>query len=281
MNPSPVYEIIGASSIRPMVKIVVSADGRYLSGSMQLPDGKVLQRTYDLKPITDVVMAQMRAYHESKNGKLPPQEISGFFSSIFNKASDIAKKIGSSSAVKSLYSAAKKYGPDALSQIPYGDKVVKLARKLHDRIVEARNGSEDAYAKLRAISEMAKQGVPAAQEAMEMAKRIGASLNAKEAMTSLAPKATGLLMAAKSGSEEAISKISSLKDIAANGDPKAQDVMDLMSRLNAYLKSKGGTDQAVSGWAYNKPYRGPLSALADRTPGIGMMARSLYVQGAK
>lgn len=280
--PDPVYEILGASSIRRQVRIVISSDGNTLTGVLQLPSGRVLQRSYDLRPIRNVVMAKLRQYHEQMHGALPPQEVSGFFSSIFSKASDIAKKIGSSSAVKSLYNTARKYGGDAVETFaPYGDKIMKLAKKLHDRIVEARAGSEDAVAKLRKLSAMAKAGLPAAQQAMDMAKQIGATLNAKEAMDKLAPKAAGLLMAAKSGSEDAVSKLSDLKNLAED-DPKARDVMDLMSRLNEYLNAKkSGDKEAVSGWVYNNPYRGPVAAMLDKTPGIGMMARALYGQGAK
>lgn len=273
------YQIIGASGIRKSIRLTVSSDGRLLTGSLQLPSGQVLQRTFDLVPIRNAVLAQMRAMHEQMHGPMPRQEVSGFFSSLFKKATDVAKKIASSSAVKSLTSAVKEYGPDALAALPFGDKAMSIAKKLHDRIVEARNGSEDAIQKIRTLSEMAKAGSPGAQQAMEMAKSIGATLNSKAAMEKLAPKATGLLMAAKKGSDEAFGKIDELKALAESGDPKAADVMSLMSRLNDFLKSQGTKKEAVSGWAYNVPYRSPMNAVLEKTPGLGLMARSLYRDG--
>lgn len=273
------YDIVGASAMRPSIRIVVASDGRTLSGSIQMPNGKVLRRDYNLVPLTNAILAKLRQAHERLHGQMSSEEVSGFFSSLFNKAKNLAKKVASSSAVKELYSAAKTYGPEALSALPYGDKAVKVATKIYQKIQEARAGSEEAIAKLREVSEMAKAGHPGAQSAMVMARNIGATLNTKTALQQIAPKATGLLVAAKQGSDDALDKLSRLKSLAENGDPKAIDVMALLSKLNDYLKSS--PQEAVSGWRYNVPYRSAMSAVLEKTPGLGLMARSLYYDGSR
>jgi len=276
------YEIVGASGVRRAIRLNLSSDGTMLTGSLQLPNGKVIQKTYNLVPIRNAVLAQMRAMHEQMHGPMPAQEVSGFFSSLFKKATDVAKKIASSSAVKSITNVVKEYGPDALAALPFGDKAMAIAKKIHDRVVEARSGSEDAIQKLRTLSEMAKAGSPGAQKAMDMAKSIGASLNSKAMMEKLAPKATGLLMAAKQGSEEAYVKLGELKSLAESGDPKAMDVMSLMSKLNDFLKSKSkAPSETVSGWRYNVPYRSPASSIMEGSPGLGLAARKLYYDGSR
>jgi uncharacterized membrane protein YgcG len=59
--------------------------------------------------------------------------------------------------------------------------------------------------------------------------------------------------------------------------PIPQDVYD----PSVYDQDDTYDPYAVSGWAYNRPYRTPAQAILDGSPGVGLTLRSLYSNGVQ
>lgn len=247
--------------------IVVDARATFARRS----DGKpvTFRRTIKIKPLVEAIVSKLRDYHEA-NG----EEISGLLGSLYKKAAGAARRIASSDAVRSIARAVQKYGPDALEYIPYGGPIVKTARKVHDRINEARAGSQEALAKLAKVAEMAKRGVPEAQDALAIARSLNEAIKRKQSLLDRAPRAIELLDAARDGDDDAADKIGKLDRLARSGDGTAKDLIGLLDQIRAKLD-----EEDVSGWTYNRPYRSPIQSVMDSSPGIGMMARHLYHKG--
>lgn len=97
------------------------------------------------------------------------------------------------------------------------------------------------------------------------------------AALSIANKAHAVLNMARGGHPGALAKIAHLKE-AALSSPAAHEALTMMQHMNRLLKMKEGyADDQVSGWAFNKPYRDPITAATSFSPGQAM--RFLYNEG--
>jgi hypothetical protein len=103
-------------------------------------------------------------------------------------------------------------------------------------------------------------------------------------------KVHDVLSNAKAGDQEAVQKLSNLKDAALAGNTAAaqalttaQHMNDMMNDKMAQAQQYAQTQQQVKGWLYNRPYRTNAQVLADgltgKFPTVGIALREGWHDG--
>ncbi len=128
----------------------------------------------------------------------------------------------------------------------------------------------------RAVSDLKRKVVkisPYVREAAELIPYAGSVVKAVK----IAEKIRVLVVAAKRGSSEAKSKITAIRRLADQGDPKAEAAIDAARFLNDRLSVS--PSPSVSGWGYNVPYRSNFSAMELDPKNPKHVARGIYNRG--
>jgi len=138
-------------------------------------DGKprTMSRRWNVQPFFDRIWAWLKdrgmVPAESIGGTVDEFEVSGL-GSLYRSAAKFARSVTESRAVADLRSAVVKAAPyirEAAEMVPYGDQAIRIAEKAHKIVVEARRGSKQAQAKIRALTEVAEVN-PVAAHAVQM-----------------------------------------------------------------------------------------------------------------
>jgi hypothetical protein len=134
-----------------------------------------LQKSIDLRPLTEYIRDQLIAYHGD--------QIAGL-GDFLSKAADAAKRVAASKGIQDLYKKVKAVATPvakaAIKELPGGEATMALATKTYDQVMKARGGDIKALADLKKVATKALSGNPLAAQIMSTAKKLSTAQDVKE-----------------------------------------------------------------------------------------------------
>ena len=265
----------------------IEIDGDNLTVSCKLRDPETgelynLEKTYDLRPLTNYIARRIRAHHASLHGDT---EVAGL-GSFLSKAKNAAKRIASSKGVKELWKKVKPLTQEFIkSAVPGGAATYALAEKTYNVVEKAAKGDKRALAELKSVATKAAAGNPLAREVMKTAKVLNNAQKLKN-LKSLSPLGRQIATRATRGLTPLVRPSADAKDyetaIEQFENIDYADESAAADDIRAMANEGADITDMVEGWkewGFSRKFRSPLQSIADQSPGIGFTARSLYSDG--
>jgi hypothetical protein len=269
-------------------------------------------RVVHLDPLVKAVHDKLVAYHTQLHGGV---SVSGW-GDLLNKAVGTARRVATSASVRSLYNEVS---PFLVATIPGGPAAMAVATKAHNVLVKAREGHPKALAAMSALRNAALKGNPSALATLKLMKNMNQLLDVKEAVKPpvedvevsgfgdeyIVSGAVDQLLRnprvrAQYNKLRRVSPALAAKYLRKLADrrpvrptraapsralsPAPEEGYDQAPEADEggmYGEPEEFPSEEVSGWLYNRPYRGTVDTLmsSQKSPGVGLAARELYNRG--
>lgn len=244
-------------------------------------NGETITKQIDLQPIIDRIAHAIRHYHSRVlHGEMSQDTISGI-GDWMSSAVDAAKRIAHSKAAKEIYEVVKSKQKEiataaAMATLgPAGAAAVQTAYKAYDALKAAKAGDPVATEKVATVRKMADEGHPSAMRCLNMMRAMNRMMAIKEEKAPV--MVSGWFMTRALGIDHPHHP-----DNRRKRSRRRKMIVDHRRQIAYEVPQDDGygyQDQ-VSGWLYNRPYRGAVAAALQGSPGLGMGLRHLYETGA-